>query len=184
MLEAYGGMACLYPCTVRRMVEVERPRAASERPLHAAAGLHGLTRAVSTGPPVTNREAVHNFRDNGNYECNYESIESNQSNQAIMKLELAVRSIDQVLAKDISKLGFEPGSQREGRDGAVQYDSITVLPTVFLAELPPPPLPRTRSFRDAACRARTAHPWAREPGPGGARANSAPPVSPAVPRRR
>ena len=101
-----------------------------------------------------------------------------------MKLEQAVRSIDQVLAKDISKLKHKQQQQRKDTTGAVQYDSITVLPTVALAELPPPPLPRTRSFRDGGVRARTAHPWGREVGGvGGGRASSAPPVSPVVPRR-
>ena len=210
-----------------RMVEAELGRrAASERPMQTT-GIFNLVlpsaigqmpaRAVSTGPPVIHNNQLNrqnnsenkwqptssSFRDNGIYECNYESISSgggtssredtNQSNQAIMKLEQAVRSIDQVLAKDISKLKHNNNNQPQqhqrkegnGSNGAsVQYDSITVLPTVVLAELPPPPLPRTRSFRDGGVRARTAHPWGREVGGvGGGRASSAPPVSPVVPRR-
>ena len=189
------------------MVEAELGRrAASERPMQifnqvlpSVQGGQMPVRAVSTGPPVIHNQLRQNnseqwqpssFRDNsGIYECNYESIgggssDTNQSNQAIMKLEQAVRSIDQVLAKDISKL--KHNQQRKDSNGAVQYDSITVLPTVALAELPPPPLPRTRSFRDGGVRARTAHPgWGREGsvGGGGGRASSAPPVSPIVPRR-
>ena len=194
-----------------RMVEAELGRrAASERPMQTTTGIFNPVlpsmgqmpaRAVSTGPPVIHNQLRQNnseqwqptssFRDNGIYECNYESIsgggssETNQSNQAIMKLEQAVRSIDQVLAKDISKLKHNNQRKEGGSNGAsVQYDSITVLPTVALAELPPPPLPRTRSFRDGGVRARTAHPWGREVGGvGGGRASSAPPVSPVVPRR-
>ena len=194
-----------------RMVEAELGRrAASERPMQGIFNpvLNSVVgqmpaRAVSTGPPVIQQQARQNnseqwhqptsFRDNGIYECNYESIgdgssETKQSNQAIMKLEQAVRSIDQVLAKDISKLkhNHQQLQRKEGGNGAVQYDSITVLPTVALAELPPPPLPRTRSFREnGGVRARTAHPWGREAslGSGGGRASSAPPVSPVVPRR-
>ena len=193
-----------------RMVEAELGRrAASERPMQTTTGIFNPVlpsvvgqmpvRAVSTGPPVIHNQLRQNiseqwqptsFRDNGIYECNYESIgggssETKQSNQAIMKLEQAVRSIDQVLAKDISKLKHKQQQQRKDNNGAVQYDSITVLPTVALAELPPPPLPRTRSFRDGGVRARTAHPWGREGslGGGGGRASSAPPVSPVVPRR-
>ena len=197
-----------------RMVEAELGRrAASERPMQTTTGIFSPVlpsvagqmpvRAVSTGPPVQLRQnnseqwQPTSFRDNGIYECNYESIgggssDTKQSNQAIMKLEQAVRSIDQVLAKDISKLKHNQHNQQQQRkegsngNGAVQYDSITVLPTVALAELPPPPLPRTRSFRDGGLRARTAHPWGREGncvGGGGGRASSAPPVSPVVPRR-
>ena len=196
-----------------RMVEAELGRrAASERPMQTTTGIFNPVlpsmgqmpaRAVSTGPPVIHNNQLRqnnselqwqptsSFRDNGIYECNYESIsgggssETNQSNQAIMKLEQAVRSIDQVLAKDISKLKHNNQRKEGGSNGAsVQYDSITVLPTVALAELPPPPLPRTRSFRDGGVRARTAHPWGREVGGvGGGRASSAPPVSPVVPRR-
>ena len=195
-----------------RMVEAELGRrAASERPMQTTTGIFNPVlpsvgqmpaRAVSTGPPVIHNQLRQNnsemqwqptssFRDNGIYECNYESItgggssETNQSNQAIMKLEQAVRSIDQVLAKDISKLKHNNQRKEGGSNGAsVQYDSITVLPTVALAELPPPPLPRTRSFRDGGVRARTAHPWGREVGGvGSGRASSAPPVSPVVPRR-
>ena len=188
-----------------RMVEADLGRrATSERPVQifnqVVGGLPGQlpARAVSTGPPLAHHQLRQNnseqwqsinLRENGIYESNYESIgsggsDTRQSNQAIMKLEQAVRSIDQVLAKDISKLKHNQQQERKERsNGAVQYDSITVLPTVALAELPPPPLPRTRSFRDNALRARTAHPWGREGLAQGGRASSAPPVSPVVPRR-
>jgi hypothetical protein len=167
------------------MVEASpRPRAASERPpAPPAPGPGPGPRAASSGPPA---------RDQGAYECNYETLDSphytnnnQQSNQAILKLEQAVRSIDQVLAKDISKLRPEvwgtPRSSRGSEVSAVQYDSITVLPARQPpVEPPPPPLPRTRSFRDASCRApgRGPGPWAAGP-----RASSAPPVSPGPGRR-
>ena len=151
-----------------------RPRAASERPQHGQVQGPGAPRAASTGP------ARPSFRDQGLYESGYECVaggETGESCQAIRKLEQAVRSIDQVLAKDISKL-------RPGKSGSVQYDSITVLPIVVMAELPPPPLPRTRSFRESAgprARAGQGGPWGLAVA--GTRASSAPPVSPVVPRR-
>ena len=159
-----------------------RPRAASERP-NTSPGQGGQTRAASTQPgscrtPITRDNA--SFRDNGIYECNYESVEckvggSSHSDQAIAKLEQAVRSIDKVLAKDTdSKFRLDRS------EGKVQYDRITVLPLHVLEDLPPPPLPRTRSFREGL-RARST-PWGQGGG-GGARATSAPPVSPAVGRR-
>ena len=153
-----------------------RPRAVSERPQHGQLQGPGAPRAASTGPTRPS------FRDQSLYESGYECVPGNDtgdSNQAIRKLEQAVRSIDQVLAKDISKL-----RPVKSEGGSVQYDSITVLPIVVMAELPPPPLPRTRSFRESAgprARAGQGGPWGLAVA--GTRASSAPPVSPVVPRR-
>ena len=151
-----------------------RPRASSETPVKMAP-VPVINRASSIGPTV-GLQKKHSFRDAGIYECNYESIdayscESSDSNQAILKLASAVKSIDRVLAKEPS------AGVRSGKCSKVQYDSITVLPTRAVTETPPPPppLPRTRSFKD---RARTVHPWVSQLHAATGRASSAPPISP------
>ena len=130
-------------------------------------------RASSLGPILGIPKKL-SFRDNGLYECNYESIDSwssgsNEndafSNSAIKRLESSVKSVDSIIGKPKH---YE--SLASDRGNKIHYDSITVVPLA-----PPPPLPRTRSFRQP--RARTALPL---PGPGlcGGRARSAPPIPP------
>ena len=166
-------------CSSENNSAYSRPRASSETPMKMAP-VPLINRASSIGPTV-GLQKKHSFRDNGIYECNYESIDayssggSTQSNsdssQAILKLENAVKSIDNVLAKESV---FDVKSEKCNK---VQYDSITVLPTRAVTEMPPPPppLPRTRSFKD---RARTVHPWVSQLNATSGRASSAPPISP------
>ena len=132
-------------------------------------------RASSLGPllGLTTRKHQRSLRDQCLYECNYESIDtwssgSNDSASAsILKLESSVKSVDSLIGKQ--KQSFD---KRSDKSSKIQYDSITVLPPP-----PPPPLPRTRSFKHY--RARTVHPWASASQSGaGARASSAPPISP------
>ena len=132
-----------------------------------------IGRASSLGPILGIPKKL-SFRDNGLYECNYESIDSWSSgsndndafsSSAIKRLESSVKSVDNIIGK--SKHYESLASDRSNK---IHYDSITVVPLA-----PPPPLPRTRSFRQP--RARTALPL---PGPGlcGGRARSAPPIPP------
>ena len=139
-----------------------------------------ISRASSLGPILGIPKKLH-FRDNGLYECNYESIDSwsSGSNEndalscsAIKRLESSVKSVDSLIGKPRH---YEP-SPSDARSNKIHYDSITVLPLG-----PPPPLPRTRSFKQP--RARTVLPLS---GPGslmGGRARSAPPIPPLTRQR-
>lgn len=134
-----------------------------------------ISRASSLGPILSSPRKL-GFRDNGLYECNYESIDSwssgsNEndavSSSAIKRLESSVKSVDSIIGKPKH---YE--SLASDRANKIHYDSITVLPLA-----PPPPLPRTRSFKQP--RARTAAPLCGGGGGlGGGRARSAPPIPP------
>lgn len=134
-----------------------------------------ISRASSLGPILGIPRKL-GFRDNGLYECNYESIDSwssgsNEndavSSSAIKRLESSVKSVDSIIGKPKH---YE--SLASDRTNKIHYDSITVLPLA-----PPPPLPRTRSFKQP--RARTAAPLSGGvAGLGGGRARSAPPIPP------
>jgi len=151
------------------------------------ANVHVQNRSSSLGPYFPRHGLC---TDNGIYECNYESIDgyssskSDESNSAILQLENAVKSLDKVLEKDTKRFKYENDFNHK-----VQYDSITVLPTTSLRELPitpshssrelpPTPLPRTKSFRD-----RGVEQGQSKLNPGDGRACSAPPISPFFYRR-
>ena len=151
------------------------------------ANVHVQNRSSSLGPYFPRHGLC---TDNGIYECNYESIDgyssskSDGSNSAILQLENAVKSLDKVLEKDTKRFKYENDFNHK-----VQYDSITVLPTTSLRELPitpshssrelpPTPLPRTKSFRD-----RGVEQGQSKLNPGDVRACSAPPISPFFYRR-
>ena len=141
-------------------------------------------RSSSIGPATGAKNNF--FRDNSIYECNYETIDSLSSDsgnpkEAILSIEHAVKCIDEVLQKDNAKQRHKTKIARD--NSKVQYDSITVFPKPPVKSLPesqPPPLPRTRSFKDQVTRARSVHPALikrRQTVVG--RASSAPPISPA-----
>ena len=111
------------------------------------------------------------MRDQCLYECNYESIDSwssGSNDSAILKLESSVKSVDSLIEKNQFRKSYNTNNCCD-QSGKIQYDSITVLP-------PPPPLPRTRSFKHY--RARTVLPWTSSGHNMGGRSSSAPPISP------
>ena len=150
-------------------------RAYSEIPVKMAPV--SLNNRASSIGPVLAFSRKHAFRDTPRlYESNYESLDScsngsnenNDSCAAIMKLESAVKSIDNLITNT-------------DKSGKIQYDSITVLPPPSLPPPPPPPLPRTRSFKHY--RARTVFPSSSQANTEPGRAASAPPISPMTGRR-
>ena len=151
-------------------------RAASEVPVAASMPPSPQINRASSIGPIVGLSKKRSFRDNGLYECNYESIDSwssssneNDSSSAIWKLESSVKSVDSLIGKP--KHYDKYGAIGCDKSNKIQYDSITVLPPP-----PPPPLPRARSFKHY--RARTVNPWVAPPSSAGGRASSAPPISP------
>jgi hypothetical protein len=180
-------------------------RAGSERPpadMFCPLLQHATVRARSTGPVLQRKNAA---AFEANYEsldndkrwaplAISDPLPPPRSNAALRRLDMAVQGMEQMSLATADVLAKKPvlkdgngrplfvDDEEKGEERArVQYDSITVLPASLSGmlgkrELPPPPLPRTRSFRLAVAGGGVKN-------GGDVRASSAPPVSPLVCRK-